>query len=283
MLPAATTCRPRGPSHSPQSDARPRRAGPRDPVGLADGGPTTGGGGLTSWAFRGDASLSALLAVQCLTLFVVLPLAAGHPAGRMLRSLCDLTFAAVSAVALTRRRAVRAAVLAALALLLVSTSALGTRLCAQFGVTDSAQHEGIAEGIALLAFGFNALVTALVAGRVFGPGRVTGYRLLGAVVLYLNVAALFAIAFGLLEAHAPGAGGVLSGAPGVRPAALSYYSLATLTTTGYGDLVPVHPLARSLANLESVFGQLFPATLLARLVALHLSHGARRRTRRAAE
>jgi len=82
----------------------------------------------------------------------------------------------------------------------------------------------------------------------------------------------------VLEAHVPGAitptaGGALPTAPGARTAALSYFSLATITTTGYGDLAPMHPFARSLANLESIFGQLFPATVLARLVALHLTQG----------
>jgi hypothetical protein len=49
-----------------------------------------------------------------------------------------------------------------------------------------------------------------------------------------------------------------------------YLSFVTLTSTGYGDLVPVHPIARSLCNVESVIGQLYPATLLARLVTLEL-------------
>jgi hypothetical protein len=70
-------------------------------------------------------------------------------------------------------------------------------------------------------------------------------------------------------------GGAITGSPIERGAALTYFSFATLTTTGYGDLVPVHPLARSLANLEAVIGQLFPATLLARIVALHLEHSRR--------
>jgi hypothetical protein len=52
-------------------------------------------------------------------------------------------------------------------------------------------------------------------------------------------------------------------------AELLYFSLSTLTTSGYGDIVPVHPFVRSLANLESVIGQLYPATFLARLVTLH--------------
>ena len=52
-----------------------------------------------------------------------------------------------------------------------------------------------------------------------------------------------------------------------------YLSFVTMTSTGYGDIVPVHPLARSLCNLESIIGQLYPATLLARLVTLELGIG----------
>jgi hypothetical protein len=52
---------------------------------------------------------------------------------------------------------------------------------------------------------------------------------------------------------------------------LIYFSFVTLTTIGYGDIVPVHPYARGLANLEAVIGQLYPATLLARLVTLELT------------
>lgn len=47
-----------------------------------------------------------------------------------------------------------------------------------------------------------------------------------------------------------------------------YYSFVTLTTVGYGDVTPVHPAARSLAMLEALIGQLYPAILLARLVSL---------------
>jgi voltage-gated potassium channel Kch len=96
----------------------------------------------------------------------------------------------------------------------------------------------------------------------------------GGVALYLIVALSFAHLYGLLTVLVPEA---LSGGPtGLNPHAvfyrgrLLYFSLVTLTTTAYGDIVPLHPVARSLATLESVIGQLFPATLLARLVALEL-------------
>jgi hypothetical protein len=49
-----------------------------------------------------------------------------------------------------------------------------------------------------------------------------------------------------------------------------YFSFVTLTTVGYGDIVPVHPIARSLCNLEAICGQLYPATLLARIVTLEV-------------
>lgn len=71
----------------------------------------------------------------------------------------------------------------------------------------------------------------------------------------------------------PSASGFLAAVPRVRTAELSYFSLTTITTTGNGDIVPVSHLARSPANLEAVFGRLFPATFVARLVALHLVHG----------
>ena len=47
---------------------------------------------------------------------------------------------------------------------------------------------------------------------------------------------------------------------------LLYYSFVTLTTLGYGDVTPVHAVARTLAYLEAVIGQLYIAVLIASLV-----------------
>ena len=57
---------------------------------------------------------------------------------------------------------------------------------------------------------------------------------------------------------------------GAAVAGMLYFSFTTLTATGYGEILPTHPVARSLANLESIIGQLYFAILLARLVTLHL-------------
>src|SRR5262245_41278959 len=48
-----------------------------------------------------------------------------------------------------------------------------------------------------------------------------------------------------------------------------YFSFITLATVGYGDIVPKSDLARGLAVLETVAGQLYLAVLVARLVGLH--------------
>jgi ion channel len=50
-----------------------------------------------------------------------------------------------------------------------------------------------------------------------------------------------------------------------------YFSLTTLTTTGYGDIVAVDPFAPSLANLEAVLGQFYLAITVARIVTLELA------------
>src|ERR1700744_5848167 len=112
-----------------------------------------------------------------------------------------------------------------------------------------------------------------VARSIFSPGRVTYHRIVGAVLLYLTIAIIFAAFFtfiGTLDSRAF-VGLSVQDSPKLATQ-LIYFSFTTLTTTGYGDVSPVHPIARSLCNLEAIFGQLYPATLVARLVTLQLAH-----------
>jgi hypothetical protein len=111
----------------------------------------------------------------------------------------------------------------------------------------------------------------VVARAVFRRGRITYHRIIGAILLYLLIAVIFATLFTLVGLSIPGAfKGVAFKDDAAVVSEVFYLSFVTLTSTGYGDIVPVHPLARSLCNLESVIGQLYPATLLARLVTLEL-------------
>jgi hypothetical protein len=131
--------------------------------------------------------------------------------------------------------------------------------------------EWLSAGGRLLAI---AALSLTIARVVFGSGRVSFHRVQGAVVLYLNFGLFFFTIYRLLDDLLPKA---FSGLPPTGQeygsgAALLYFSFSTLTTLGYGDITPVHPLLRSIANLEAVIGQLYPATLLARLVSLEIVH-----------
>lgn len=114
-------------------------------------------------------------------------------------------------------------------------------------------------------------LATVVAGAVFRRGRVTYHRIVGAVLLYLLIAVCFATLFAFVGLSIPDAfRGIAFEDDPAFASDLFYLSFTTLTTTGYGDIVPVHPWARSLCNIEAVIGQLYPATLLARLVTLEL-------------
>jgi hypothetical protein len=113
----------------------------------------------------------------------------------------------------------------------------------------------------------------VVSRAAFGPGRVTYHRVIGAVLLYLTIGLTFVAAYtfvGLATTEAF-SGLTITDSPALA-SNLIYFSFATMTTVGFGDIAPVHPLARSLSNIEAIIGQLYPATLLARLVTLELEH-----------
>ena len=96
--------------------------------------------------------------------------------------------------------------------------------------------------------------------------------MLGAIALYLTLGMAFAGAYRLSWILVPSSlANVASDVPLPQQySAMLYFSFVTLTSVGYGDIVPVQPFVRALTNLEAIIGQLYPATLLARLVTLEL-------------
>ncbi len=118
-----------------------------------------------------------------------------------------------------------------------------------------------------------AMLAGIVLSQVFREGPITSPRLQGAVAAYLLVALVFAAIYAWIDLRSTGA---FSGAL-AQPSSIAnpvdrftYYSFVTLTTLGYGDVVPVNPFARSMATLEAFIGQIFPAIMLARLVSMEV-------------
>lgn len=111
-----------------------------------------------------------------------------------------------------------------------------------------------------------SLLAIVVLAQVFRPGPVTGHRIRGAVAVYLLIGLIWAFAYELIAYQDPAAfAGAVVTSWEVPP--WTYYSFVTLTTMGYGDITPLHPVARLLAIAEALTGQLYLAILVARLVS----------------
>jgi hypothetical protein len=130
----------------------------------------------------------------------------------------------------------------------------------------------IANDLAIIFF--NSFFALVILIKTFQPGEITYHRIEGSIVVYLLAGLIFAYIFHAVYLFA----GITSfnNIKGNLKEFL-YFSFTSLTTMGYGDVTPVHPLARSLANLEALIGQLYPAILIARLVSMEIESSARKR------
>jgi hypothetical protein len=90
-----------------------------------------------------------------------------------------------------------------------------------------------------------------------------------ALSAYLLVGVFFGIVYWVLESTWPASFSV-AGAGGLSRADAIYMSFVTLTTVGYGDVVPTSEVARGFVMVEAVAGQLYLAVMVARLVSLYV-------------
>jgi hypothetical protein len=103
------------------------------------------------------------------------------------------------------------------------------------------------------------------------PGMITSGRIYASVSLYLMLSTFWFALFNVIEAIRPGSFLETSAVPPVHVthSGFFYFSLVTLTTTGFGDIVPVSPIARVFSALEGASGVLYIAITVARLVAAY--------------
>jgi len=100
--------------------------------------------------------------------------------------------------------------------------------------------------------------------------RVDAEHIYAALSAYLLAGIFFGVLYHGIESVWPGSFNI-AGAQGEFPLFdAMYFSFVTLATLGYGDLLPVSEIARGLAIIEAVSGQLFLAVMIARLVSSHV-------------
>ncbi len=133
----------------------------------------------------------------------------------------------------------------------------------------------------LLIVYFQITLTVVLLKYIFRARVVNFDVLLAACTVYLLLGAIFVPIYGFIETmtwfpdqmtHAFSDG--LNTYPnGPFPwQTIVYYSYATLSTLGYGDVLPATYWARSVATLEAVIGVLYMAVIVARLVGLYAAH-----------
>jgi hypothetical protein len=205
-----------------------------------------------------DRGLSLFFALLIVFVFILPALGLVGPLGSLWRDIVFSALLAASALSLPDRRWMQWIVppIAALALLM-------RWMLAAITTSDLAAWHDIATLITLALFAW------VVAAQVYRSGPVTYHRIQGAVAVYLLLGLTWASAYQLLYHLRPDA--FTGNVDATVPQTWIYFSFVTLTTTGYGDILPIHPVARSLAIAEAMTGQLYLAVTLARLVALQVS------------
>jgi hypothetical protein len=210
-----------------------------------------------------DRSLTVLLALLCLVIFVIEPLGNLGVTGRVLLSLF-FSLILISGVGAVAKNPLTTASVG----VLVLTSLVIRWLQFSFGGPALELLNAVCSAL------FCAILAVVVLAQVFREGPITSYRIQGAIAVYLLLGLAWAFVYEVIDLHWPGAfvpaAAMGASAPDDASSRFIYFSLVTLTTVGYGDITAMHPVARSLVTLEALIGQLFPAILLARLVSMEV-------------
>jgi len=209
-----------------------------------------------------------VLLATILLLLVTQPIFSGHAFAQIFAT------ATISLVLLSALYAFRTTKTYFTIALILMVPSIGSRFVLQFTSNPTLEMVGAVSSCLFLTVTVFALVS-----RLFTVKRVTFDIISAAICAYLLIGVAWAYAFAIVELRHPGS---FSAALFQRPTGnmapllaslhtFIYYSFVCLTTTGFGDILPVSEGARSLSVMESVFGQLYMAILIARLVGLQVA------------
>jgi len=136
----------------------------------------------------------------------------------------------------------------------------------------SSLEEGKAHLMNLAMLGYALVyvsVLVLLLRYVFGPEVLDADRLWGAASAYLMIGILWCFVYALVELER-GQTFIVRGEPAnLELTELLYFSFSTLTTIGFGDIVPRSRGAQVTAMFEGIVGTLFLAILIAKLVGVY--------------
>lgn len=209
--------------------------------------------------WSGDLGLTLVSISLVVLIFVIFPLRQTGLSGRFFFDIVMVTLMISGALVVSQSRIVTIITVA-----MVVTEAV-VLWASRFYPSPFLRHAGSVFSIIILL-----LYVRIVLLVMFRQGPVSWSRIQGGVCAYLLIGMAWASAFDLVEQIHPGSFHFVSEPTNMDQltSKLIYFSFATLTTVGFGDVLPVYPFARSLAIAEAIVGQLFPAILIGALVAM---------------
>jgi hypothetical protein len=201
-----------------------------------------------------EKSLTILLLILLVHIFIIIPFGQQTFLGKIIFLVFYISLLTAGMFLLVRNATLRTILILILAALIVIGSDFLFK-SVSFEIVDD-----------FVSVAYCIMLSWVVLLRTFSEGPITIHRIQGAVVVYLLIGLIFASLYHSVY--------LLNGETAFKGLSSSdrkefmYFSLTTLTTVGYGDISAAIASARSLANLEGLLGQLYPAILIARLVSM---------------
>src|SRR6266487_3099902 len=212
------------------------------------------------------------LLISILLLFVVAPFVAHLHDGILVMNVISAAVLVAGSYALSERKH-----LFAIAIVLSAITIIGTGLLLAFRQSWALliSHSSV---VVLVAF-----FSLTILSYVLGSGRVTSDKIFAAICVYMLLGYGWTFVYSILLELEPqsfiATNEVARNDYVDRILQLRYFSFMTLTTVGYGDIVPRSPAARTMTILEAVMGQFYLVALVGCLVGLHIVHGSNPRSR----
>jgi hypothetical protein len=138
-------------------------------------------------------------------------------------------------------------------------------------IGNVSQEANLLISVSCGAYSLFILVAIIAIGRhVFITDRVTANIIAGGICLYMLIGMFFAFIFASIAVYDPSTFYMA----GVEQSEVTlhdffYFSYSTLTTTGFGDVVPLSPLSKIVANIEAIAGTFYIAIMIAGLASTY--------------
>ncbi len=205
-----------------------------------------------------DSGLSGMFVLLAIMQFVLIPIFGSYSSFMVVLNIFWMLFllAGIFSLATTNKQA-----------LLISIIPVLFIIFSWINVFDASPFVLVVELI--LSVSTLLLLIILVLKKVFEPGPINAHRIIGSIVIYMLMAQLWTVVYIYFYNNISGSF-QLTLPPFESNSSIAnflYFSYITISTTGFGEILPLHPLARALVNVEAIFGVLYPVVLIGRLVS----------------